>query len=97
VKPSGKVKFGFAWFRPEQWSRLRQVSADREELEETLAEWESRAEETLGSLQAQGMNIERVIVDVEEVLAGCKHRGLPFDANARSHYVADLLRKWDLH
>ena len=96
VKPSGKTKFGFAWYRPEQWSRLREVSADRAELEETFAEWESLAEQTLRSLQTQGMHIEKVMVDVEELLVWCKDRGLPVDASARSHYVTDLLRRQNL-
>lgn len=90
------MKLGFAWFRPDQWTRLREISADRDELEATFAAWESRAAEMLRSLQAQGMNIEKVIVDVEEILAWCKDRGLPFDASARSGYVAELLRRQDL-
>lgn len=33
---------GIAWYRPEQWPRLREVSADIEGLEETHAEWLGR-------------------------------------------------------
>ena len=93
MKPSGKTKFGFAWYRPEQWSRLREVSADCEELEETFAEWEALAEQTLRSLRAQGMNVDKVMIDVEELLVWCKDRGLPVNASARSHYVTALLRR----
>jgi hypothetical protein len=97
MKHSGHTKFGIAWFRPEQWSRLLEPSDDRDQLEATFAEWESLAEEQFRAFQAQGTNVAKVIVDVEELLALCKGRGLSVDAGARSHYAADLLRKQDLH
>ena len=97
MKRSGKAKFGIAWYRPEQWARLLEVSDDRDELEATFAEWEALAEEKVRELQAEGVNVEKVIVDIEELLAWCQGRGLSVDASARSHYVADLLRRQDLH
>jgi hypothetical protein len=97
MKPSGQLKLGIAWFRLEQWSRLLEISEDREDLEETFAEWESLAEEKLRDLRAQGLDAEKVTIDLEELLAWCKSRGLSVDARARSQYVAELLRKRDRH
>jgi hypothetical protein len=96
MKPSGQLKFGIAWFRPEQWSRLLEISEDREDLEETFAEWEVLAEEKLRDLRAQGVNAQKITIDLEKLLAWCKSRGLSLNASARSQYVADLLRKRDL-
>jgi hypothetical protein len=96
VKPSGQLKFGIAWFRPEQWSRLLEISEDREDLEETFAEWESLAEEKLRDLRAQGVDAEKITIDLEELLTWCKSQGLSVNASARSQYVAELLRKRDL-
>jgi hypothetical protein len=97
MKPSGQLKFGIAWFRPEQWSRLLEISEDRKDLEETFAEWESLAEEKLRDLRAQGLDAEKITIDVEELLVWCKSRGLSVNASARSQYVAERLRKRDLH
>jgi hypothetical protein len=97
MKPSGELKLGIAWFRPEQWSRLLEISEDRADLEETFAEWECLAEEKLRGLRAQGLDVEKVTIDVEEFLAWCKSRRLSVDASARSQYVAELLRKRDFH
>ena len=97
MKPSGQLKLGIAWFRLEQWSRLLEISEDREDLEETFAEWESLAEEKLRDLRAQGLDAEKVTIDLEELLAWCKSRGLSVDGRARSQYVAELLRKRDRH
>ena len=55
------------------------------------------AEEKLRDLRAQGLDAEKVIIDVEELLVWCKNRGLSVDASARSQYVAELVRKRDLH
>jgi hypothetical protein len=97
MKPSGQLKLGIAWFRLEQWSRLLEISEDREDLEETFAEWESLAEEKLRDLRAQGLDAEKVTIDLEELLAWCKSRGLSVDGRTRSQYVAELLRKRDRH
>jgi hypothetical protein len=96
MKPSGRLKLGVAWFRPEQWSRLLEISEDRKDLEETFAEWESLAEEKLRDLRAQGLDAEKITMDVEELLVWCKSRGLSVNASARSQYAAERLRKRDL-
>ena len=35
---------GIGWYLPEQWDKLREISADRGDLEETFSEWEINAE-----------------------------------------------------
>ena len=97
MKPSGQLKLGIAWFRPEQWSRLLEISEDRQDLEETFAEWESLAEEKLRDLSAQGVKAEKVTIDVEELLVWCKKTGLSVNASARSRYVAEVIRRRDLY
>ena len=65
-------------------------------LEETFAEWECLAEK--GSrFTCSRSRREKVTIDVEELLAWCKSRGLSVNASARSQYVAELVRKRDLH
>jgi len=91
------MKFGIAWYRPEQWSRLLEISADREDLENTFAEWEQLATEKLRSLRAEGLQVKKIIVDVEKLLAWCLSRGLSVDSTARSQYVSEVLRKRNLH
>jgi hypothetical protein len=92
---SGKqpLKVGIAWYRPEQWGRLRQISDDVNKLEESYEEWLSIATKTLGELQAQGMEIEKVEIDINELQAYCNDRGMPVNAKSRSEFVTDKLRK----
>ena len=30
---------GFAWYRPQQWQRVRDISTDADDLEETYEDW----------------------------------------------------------
>lgn len=83
---------GIAWYRPEQWQRLRQVASDRGDLEERYEEWLTLASQKLAELKQAGFRIEKMEVDVEELLSWCAVRGLPVDASARSQFVADKLR-----
>jgi hypothetical protein len=80
---------GVAWYRPEQWQRLRQISADVEQLEESYYEWLSIASGSFRQLQELGFNMRKVDVDVEDLLEWCKQRGRPLDGEARSTYVME--------
>jgi len=86
---------GLAWYRREQWDRLRQVSEDADQLEERYDEWLALATKTLANLQASGMRIVKVEVDVNELQAYCAAHGLPVNSKSRSSFVADKLRQQD--
>jgi len=86
---------GLAWYRREQWGLLRQVSEDADQLEEQYDEWLALATRTLANLQATGLRIVKVEVDVNELQAYCAARGLPINSKSRSSFVADKLRQKD--
>ena len=71
------MKLGVAWYKPDQWERLREVSEDREDIEETFDEWQVNAKKGIRLMQSQGIIPEKVLVDVEELLAWCSGKGLP--------------------
>jgi len=84
---------GIAWYRPEQWKRLREVSDDVGNLEETYESWLETAERLIREAIPADITIERVYLDVEEVLAWCNFHGLPMNAQSRSRYVSEKIRK----
>ena len=93
---SGRPKrlvVGVAWYRPEQWVRLREICADRARIEWTHAEWLANATSRFAELTAQGYRLERVDVDVERLLAWCLVQGRPVDGPARSAYAAHMLEE----
>ena len=95
--PSGQIRRkivpGVAWYRREQWPRLRDVSADADALEETYDEWEAMALDALQQLRARGIEPARIDIDVEELLRWCQAGGRPVDAKARSAFAAIKTRQ----
>ena len=89
------VAVGMAWYRPDQWDALRVVSSDSEELEATFREWEEYASVQYEDLRKAGINIQKVDVNVPELVAWCKARGVPVDSDSRSEFAADKLRMHD--
>lgn len=78
-----------AWYLREQWSHLRQVSADAADLEDTYDEWEQNAEKAIQKFIAQGMQIRKIVIDVNELVQWCEVKGVSVDGAARSRYAAE--------
>ena len=83
---------GLAWYRPEQWQRLREISVDRAELEDTHREWLRNSEKAIRELNRNGIESVKVPLDVEELLHWCQSQNLPVDAEARSRYVTEKMQ-----
>jgi len=92
-QPGKKNAVGVAWYRPEQWQRLCEISIDKEVLEATHAEWVQNAERAVQELRRQGMEPVKVEVDVEELLQWCERQHIPVSGEARSRYAAEKLRE----
>ena len=82
-----------AWYRREQWDQLRQASVDSDKLEETYDEWVEGAERRIRHLATQGVAVQRIEVDIEELVSWCWKQGMLVNAEARGKFAADVLRK----
>ena len=88
-----RIITGVAWYRPEQWQRLREVSEDVENLEETYDAWLQTAERMIRDGIPADVVVEKIDVDVEEVLAWCNVMGLPMNTASRARFVSERLRQ----
>ena len=93
ISNESKIVTGVAWYRPEQWERLREVSEDVDNLEETYDAWLKTAERMLSDGIPADVRVEKIDIDVEEVLAWCNVKGLAMNAESRSKYVAEKVRQ----
>ena len=84
---------GVAWYRREQWDRLLEIAADRDQLEGTYDEWKANAEAALPKLVRSGILPRKIDVDVEELLRWCHAQKCPGDGSARSFFTAEKLRE----
>jgi len=87
-----EFKAGVAWYKADQWDRLCEIAADKDALEETYSEWVKVAENGCAELSKAGVAFEKVVVDVDELEAWCRERGVPVDGANRSHFVSEFLR-----
>jgi len=58
---------GIAWYRRDQWGRLRELAADPNKLEESYDDWLVGAQKTLVQIAVTGVRAQRVDVDVDGV------------------------------
>jgi hypothetical protein len=90
---SPELVVGIAWYSLSQWRRLREVSADPKELEQTYEEWRASCERTMGELAAEGVRAHKVPVDVSELEKWCRRKNRPVDGNARAAYVSEWMQR----
>ncbi len=84
---------GIAWFLPDQWERLRTIAIDANQLEDTYQGWLSYAQQQFVLLKSRGLNVRKVFIDVDELVAWCSAKKLPVNGESRSHFVADKLQE----
>ena len=89
TESESQLVLGIAWYRRDQWSRLRELSLDADELEATYEEWLVWATERLEELKAKGVAAHKVDVDVEELLNWCWKNALPVAGPARAQFAAE--------
>lgn len=58
-----------AWFRREDYARIREISADRDNLPVQFDEWEKRINAQLAQLAVQGIVPDKFIVTPDALLA----------------------------
>jgi hypothetical protein len=93
AQPTGNGrKVGLAWYRADQWEQLRDVSADKAQLEERFSEWLAHAEAKLKELRALDINVLAVPVDVGDLISWCRERARPVNEDSRSAYTLEKLK-----
>jgi hypothetical protein len=92
VVADGSLITGIAWYRRNQWTRLRELAADRDKLEESYDDWLAGAQKALVQIAVTGVRARRVDVDVEALFRWCQAQGRPLDSAARAAYTALQVR-----
>jgi hypothetical protein len=82
------TQVGVAWYRKDQWDRLRSLASDSDKLASTYEQWLATAETRFRDLTALGHRPRRIDVDVEVLWAWCCANGRKLDGPARAEYVA---------
>ena len=75
------------WYRREEYARVRELCVDVGQFHETYEQWERNALQLVQKLQGVSVQVCKVPVVLDEVLAWCAERSKPFDSSARSEYA----------
>lgn len=84
--------FQILWLRPEDYPRFRAIFDD---VDDTFEEWRARMDRRLVEFSQKGIEIERMLINPDELVAWCRANGRPVDANARAEYPAVLAMERD--
>lgn len=89
----GKLRaFGVAWFRREDYQRIREISHDQ--MIPIFEQWEAKMTKLLAEQQAPGIILEKVIVDPDELLAFAQRfSGGKIDTKVRGAFAAAQVMK----
>jgi hypothetical protein len=87
------VSMAFPWYRPEEWSRLATVADDHDAMEPSYRDWLTAAEKQILQMALVGIRVERVEVDVTELVAWCAARNFPNISATRSQYASELMQR----
>jgi hypothetical protein len=79
---------GMAWYKPENFLRLRAMFEDGHKLHRTYREWLAAAEANEKALKIKGLRVLRVDIDPDQFPEWCKAEGLKLNADARNRYAS---------
>lgn len=85
-----KMMIGIGFYRREQWSLLRDTAVDAHLLEERYDDWIEVVDSAIVKIRDRGLEPKLVDVDVDKLLAYCKRRGVPNNAETRAKFISKL-------
>lgn len=80
---------GIAWYKAENYARLRSLFTDSDKLPLTFEEWAKNAESGINHLRSQGYTIVKVDIDPDSFPAWCASHGMEINAKARIKFAGE--------
>ena len=76
-----------AWFRREDYQRIRQIMDDSDKFPPEFDAWETRAKGQMEEAKRHGLVITPVILDPDEFLAFCRTENMAPSGEARAKFA----------
>ena len=86
--PPNLQGIGIFWVRAEDYERFLDICTDRLNLPPTYEEWLSQVNQRLQQFEGRGLNLVKVIVDLDELIAWCRATRRKIDADSRTAYAS---------
>ncbi len=90
-----QTNVAIAWYTEEEWRRLKKRAVDRDELDNSYAEWQQNATNAIEQFAQRGIEAIPVFIRVKELAAWCRKQGRAIDGQSRAEFAARRLRQID--
>jgi len=84
---------GLAWYRQEDFARIKAMMSDAGKLHDTWADWHAAAQQTEDAYRGMGYTVVRALLIPEDFMAFCRLRGLDVNAQARTEFANSVAIK----
>lgn len=74
---------GMSWYTPESWAQMRAIADDRQNLTYTFDEFVANAEKHIAEFNKRGIVVEKLMIDVAELVRWCRREGHRVDKHSR--------------
>jgi hypothetical protein len=85
------ARYAAFWIRRQDYERIRSMVDDPDNLSGSFDEWLEIAQQHEAQFIAQGMPVERMVVDPYRFATWCRKRKIKADQKARMEYALHLL------
>ena len=86
-------RFGVAWYGPGDWQVLRDAAVDPDELESSYDDWLRLCLVSCAELSTDGIDVERIRIEADELIRWCREQSIPLDARARARFASEKLAR----
>ena len=81
------VKIGIGTYQKSDYDHIRQLSSDKESMDETWEDWLENKTKAKQNIKAAGFDVVDVLVKPNELIDYCWERGLDIDSKSRAEFV----------
>ena len=79
----------FAYYQKKDWRRFRKIVNDKHKLHDSWEDWHTDFKKAKKQLASLGFEVEKVVVNLDDLIAYCKEKGKRIDGKARSAFVQE--------
>lgn len=87
------IHIGLASYSPEQWTLLKHVADDPDDMDDSYDDWVKQRDKAIANFKLLRYSIRLVDIDVHELMQWCHYNGRKNDKAARAAFCTEAMRK----
>lgn len=87
------IHIGLANYSLEQWTLLKHVADDTEEMDDSYGDWVKQRDKVIENFKQLRYSIQLIDIDVHALMEWCHRNGKKNDKAARAAFCTEAMRK----